>query len=104
MPKASVNGVEVFYEVSGSGQPVLYIHGGYGGPASALVPGLPSEMVSILPEDQFQVITYDRRGFGRSDVPCVVTMAGGYCPDIDVIARIHANTLREAAECSKTGP
>ena len=38
------------------------------------------------------------RGFGGSGVPCVVTMAGGYCPDIDVIARIHANTLREAAE------
>jgi len=35
--------------------------------------------------------------FGGSEVPCVVTMAGGYCPDVDVIARIHANTLREAA-------
>lgn len=28
--------------------------------------------------------------------PVVVTMAGGYCVDIDVIARIHANTLQEA--------
>ena len=31
-------------------------------------------------------------------VPAVVTMAGGYCPDVDVIARIHANTLREAGK------
>ena len=45
------------------------------------------------------------RGFGGSGVPCVVTMAGGYCPDIDVITRIHANTLHEAAGRSpKTGP
>lgn len=28
--------------------------------------------------------------------PIVVTMAGGYCPDIDTIARIHANTIRVA--------
>ncbi len=44
----------------------------------------------------------DRRVFERAresggpGVPCVVTMAGGYCPDVDMIARIHANTLREA--------
>ena len=37
------------------------------------------------------------RRFGGSGVPCVVTMAGGYCPDVDTIASIHANTLREAA-------
>ena len=36
------------------------------------------------------------RWFGSSEVPCVVTMAGGYCADVDTIARIHANTLREA--------
>lgn len=40
----------------------------------------------------------DRRVFAAAgSVPCVVTMAGGYCPDVDTIARIHANTLREAA-------
>lgn len=42
------------------------------------------------------------RRFGGSGVPCVVTMAGGYCPDVDTIARIHANTLREAA-ATRTG-
>jgi len=31
-------------------------------------------------------------------VPLVVTMAGGYCADVDVIARIHANTLREVSQ------
>ena len=38
----------------------------------------------------------------RLRVPMVVTMAGGYCADVDVIARIHANTVREAA--NQTNP
>jgi pimeloyl-ACP methyl ester carboxylesterase len=67
MPKARVNGVEHFYEVSGSGQPVLFIHGGYGGAESAVVAKLPPEIVDILPSDRFQVITYDRRNAGQSE-------------------------------------
>jgi len=42
----------------------------------------------------------DRRVFDAAAarrIPVVVTMAGGYGADVDVIARIHANTLREAA-------
>jgi pimeloyl-ACP methyl ester carboxylesterase len=67
MPKAQVNGVELFYEVSGSGQPVLFIHGGYGGAESAVVEKLPPEIVDILPSNRFQVITYDRRNAGQSE-------------------------------------
>lgn len=49
----------------------------------------------------------DARVFSAASVlgvPVVVTMAGGYCPDIDVIARIHANTLREAERARVQGP
>jgi pimeloyl-ACP methyl ester carboxylesterase len=67
MPKARVNGVELFYEVSGAGQPVLFIHGGYGGAESAVVAKLPPEIVGILPSDRFQVVTYDRRNAGQSE-------------------------------------
>jgi pimeloyl-ACP methyl ester carboxylesterase len=67
MSKARCNGVELFYEVSGTGQPVLFIHGGYGGAESAVVPKLPPEVVGILPPDRFQVITYDRRSAGQSE-------------------------------------
>jgi hypothetical protein len=52
VPKATVNGVELFYEihgeVGGSGQPVIFIHGGYGGAATAVVPPLPPEVTGIL--------------------------------------------------------
>jgi pimeloyl-ACP methyl ester carboxylesterase len=67
MPKATINGTEIFYEVSGSGQPVLFIHGGYGGAETAVVPKLPPEVTGILPADQFQVVTYDRRNTGQSE-------------------------------------
>ena len=43
--------------------------------------------------------------FVSAGVPCVVTMAGGYCADVDTIARIHANTILEAAgAASRTAP
>jgi 3-oxoadipate enol-lactonase len=67
MPKATVNGVELAYEASGSGQPVIFMHGGYGGAATAVVPQLPPEVVGILPADRFRVITYDRRNAGQSE-------------------------------------
>ena len=67
MPTATINGIELFYEVSGSGQPVLFIHGGYGGAETAVVPKLPPEITGILPADRFQVVTYDRRNAGQSE-------------------------------------
>jgi len=67
MPKAEINGAQHFYGVTGAGQPVLFIHGGYGGAESAVVPKLPPEIVGILPPDRFQIITYDRRNAGQSE-------------------------------------
>jgi pimeloyl-ACP methyl ester carboxylesterase len=56
------DGVRLEYEVQGSGEPVLLVQGlGYGragwGPAREL-----------LAQD-FQVVSYDSRGFGESDIP-----------------------------------
>lgn len=66
MPRATVNGVELSYEVHGQGVPALFIHGGYGGAVSTLVPQ-PSNVPDILPQDRIQTITYDRRGAGASE-------------------------------------
>jgi pimeloyl-ACP methyl ester carboxylesterase len=60
--KAQVNGVELWYEVTGDGEPVVQIHGaGFGhfhfGPAT---PAL---------AEHFRVIDYDMRGYGQSDRP-----------------------------------
>ncbi len=66
MPKARLNGVEAFYELHGQGVPALFIHGGYGGAATTLVPQ-PPIVPDILPADRVQTITYDRRSAGRSE-------------------------------------
>jgi pimeloyl-ACP methyl ester carboxylesterase len=62
MPKVTVNGTELYHEVRGTGPPVLLIMGatGDGGHFDALADVL---------ADEFMVISYDRRGNGRSPVP-----------------------------------
>jgi pimeloyl-ACP methyl ester carboxylesterase len=65
LPNAHVNGIDTYYEDEGRGVPVLFIHGGFGGAESALF-WKPSSFKGLLPPDRFRVITYDRRGGGRS--------------------------------------
>jgi pimeloyl-ACP methyl ester carboxylesterase len=62
MPVIPVNGTELYYEVRGHGPPVLLIMGftGDGGHFEAL---------ADLLADGFTVVTYDRRGNGRSPRP-----------------------------------
>jgi pimeloyl-ACP methyl ester carboxylesterase len=62
MPSVTVNGAELYHEVRGTGPPVLLIMGatGEGGHFDAFADVLANE---------FTVVTYDRRGNGRSPVP-----------------------------------
>lgn len=66
MTFATVDGLRLSYESIGDGVPVLFIHGGYGGAATTLVPQTHA-MKTILPRDRFRTILYDRRNAGRSD-------------------------------------
>ena len=59
MEHAKVNGVELGYEVVGSGEPMLLIHGAH--IADALQP-----LVAELALERFQRIRYHRRGLGGS--------------------------------------
>jgi non-heme chloroperoxidase len=70
--------IEIYYEDHGAGQPVVLIHG-Y--PASGRAW---DKQVPALLEAGYRVITYDRRGFGRSSQP-----VAGY--DYDTFAAdLHA--------------
>jgi pimeloyl-ACP methyl ester carboxylesterase len=62
MPTVTVNGTELYYEIRGMGPPVLLIMGatGDGGHFDALAELLAHE---------FTVVSYVRRGNGRSPVP-----------------------------------
>ncbi len=63
MERARVNGVELEYEVAGSGEPVILFHGGL----------LADENSTLVKEpaltDRYQVINYHRRGFAGSEHP-----------------------------------
>jgi len=67
MPSATINGIELYYELFGSGPPIFFIHGGYGGLATSLVP-LDNSWVDKF-QDSYTVVTYDRRSAGKSSYP-----------------------------------
>jgi 3-oxoadipate enol-lactonase len=87
LERASNGGVQIAYEVLGSGPPVLLVQGlGYGGRGFGPV-------VDLLADD-FTVALFDNRGFGSSDVPLgpysVAQLAG------DAIAVLDAAGLERA--------
>jgi non-heme chloroperoxidase len=70
--------IEIYYEDHGTGQPVVLIHG------YPLSGRAWDKQVPVLLEAGYRVITYDRRGFGKSSQP-----ARGY--DYDTFAAdLHA--------------
>lgn len=66
MPTTKINDVMTHYEVHGEGTPALFIHGGFGGPATTLTTS-PKPIVEAAPLGRVSVITYDRRCAGQSE-------------------------------------
>jgi 3-oxoadipate enol-lactonase len=63
MPKAQVNGIELYYEVHGDGPSIVFAHGAGGNHVSWW------QQVPVFAR-QYRCITIDHRGFGQSpDVP-----------------------------------
>ncbi|MQF69781.1 alpha/beta hydrolase [SAR202 cluster bacterium AD-804-J14_MRT_500m] len=59
MPTVHVNGIDLYHEVSGNGDPVVFAHGAGGNHASWW------QQVADF-SNTYQVITFDHRGFGHS--------------------------------------
>jgi pimeloyl-ACP methyl ester carboxylesterase len=60
MSIVNINGVNIYYEVHGQGEPLILLHHGFGCTRmwDDLLPGFAA---------RYKVIAYDRRGFGQSD-------------------------------------
>ncbi|MEU8513796.1 alpha/beta hydrolase [Kitasatospora sp. NPDC048722] len=62
MPRARVNGVELYYQLTGDGDPLVLVHGSWGDHFTWM-PVLPALA------ERFRVLVYDRRGHSRSERP-----------------------------------
>jgi pimeloyl-ACP methyl ester carboxylesterase len=98
MPFAKVNGVKLYYEETGSGTPVLFVHE-FAGDYRSWEP-----QVRALAR-RYRCITYNARGYPPSDVP---TPLAKYSQDIhvdDIAALLDALKIRRAhvVGCSMGG-
>jgi pimeloyl-ACP methyl ester carboxylesterase len=78
MPEAEVNGVRLYYELHGSGEPLALVHGAWADATAwrFVVPGL---------AENFRVLSYDRRGHSRSERPAT---QGSFDEDGDDLAAL----------------
>jgi len=94
MPFASVNSVELYYEITGRGEPMVLVHGSWGDHHNwdAVVP---------LLNRLFQVVTFDRRGHSQSQTG---TGQGSFAEDAeDVTALIGQLDLAPAHVVGNSG-
>ena len=81
MPTTNINGFDMYHEKVGSGPSIAFIHGGYGGAASSVLPREESWVGNFV--DTYTVITYDRRSAGRSAYPDGVHTLDALASDLD---------------------
>lgn len=85
MSTFEADGCQLYYEVTGSGPPLLFNHGGFGGLGTGTRPNDPQWVQSLSVENT--VITYDRRSAGRSgSTPGLHTLAL-FCEDALALLR-----------------
>ena len=75
MPIAAVNGLSIYFERAGAGEPLLFVSG-TGGDLRAK----PNQFDGPFPR-AFDMISYDQRGLGRSDKPDIPYAMADYADD-----------------------
>jgi pimeloyl-ACP methyl ester carboxylesterase len=78
MPTTTVNGVRLYYALTGDGPPLVLVHGSWGDGASW-------DLVAPALAQRFRVLIYDRRGHSRSERP---PTQGSTEEDVDDLAAL----------------
>jgi non-heme chloroperoxidase len=82
--------IDLYYEDHGSGQPIVLIHG------YPLSGRAWDKQVPVLVDAGYRVITYDRRGFGKSSQPSIGYDYDTFAADLNALMealRLEATTL-----------
>ncbi len=80
MPTKSINGIDLYYEITGEGHPLLLIHG-LGSSSRDWEYQLPAF------KDHYQVITVDLRGHGKSSKPRGPYSIRGFADDVAALLK-----------------
>ena len=79
MPNQTINGYDMHYEVFGTGQPTVIIHGGLGGGEGSA--NIVSQHANQLSES-CQLVVFDRRAAGKSNSPSSGYSIKNYSQDV----------------------
>ena len=85
MPTATINDTEIYYETHGSGFPLVFAHGGFGGLGTGAGGNVPAWVERF--SEHFEVILPDRRSSGRSGFPDVPHTMSLFASDIRELLR-----------------
>ena len=102
MPTAAINGTELYYEMHGSGFPLVFVHGGFGGLGTGAGSAVPTWVESFA--QHFSVILYDRRSSGRSGYPETQHTMEQFADDIRELLRHLGHERAHVWGTSAGGP
>tara|TARA_B100000029_G_scaffold116609_1_gene109511 strand:- start:708 stop:1586 length:879 start_codon:yes stop_codon:yes gene_type:complete len=92
VPFVHVNNIKLFYQSVGVGTTIVFIHGGYGGASSSVLPRKEPWIEGF--KAQYNVITYDRRSAGKSSYPSSAHNMGVFVDDLKgLIDELSINKL-----------
>lgn len=102
MPTAPINGTDIYYETHGSGFPLVFAHGGFGGLGTGAGGNVPAWVEKFA--QHFQVILPDRRSSGRSGFPDTPHTQSLFASDIRELLRHLGHDRAHIYGTSAGGP
>lgn len=102
MPTAPINGIEIYYETHGSGFPLVFAHGGFGGLGTGAGGNVPAWVTKFA--EHFQVILPERRSSGRSSYPDTPHTQSLFASDIRELLRHLGHDKAHIYGTSAGGP